>query len=68
MGMNKIVFFVLLIVAGLLIGYNLTQVDFKDPFNGQSTVALICVVAALCAIVLLVIFMISKRIQRKLKK
>tara|TARA_R110002049_G_scaffold109580_8_gene258468 strand:- start:178 stop:378 length:201 start_codon:yes stop_codon:yes gene_type:complete len=66
--MHKIVFFILLLIAGSLIGYNLTQVDFNDPFNGQSTVALICIVAALCAIVLLVIFMISKKIQRKIKE
>ncbi len=66
--MNRILFFILLLVAGSLIGYNLTQVDYNDPFNGQSTVALICIVAALCAIVLLVIFMISKKIQKKIKE
>ncbi|MCK0155716.1 hypothetical protein MWU65_00895 [Cellulophaga sp. F20128] len=66
--MNKIVFFIFMLIAGSLIGYNLTQVDFNDPFNGQSTVALICIVAALCAIVLLVIFMISKKIQGKIKE
>ena len=66
--MNKIIFIILFLIAGLLIVYNVTQIDFNDPLNGQSTIALICIVAALCAIVLLVIFMISKKIQEKIKE
>lgn len=66
--MNKVIFIILFLIAGLLIGYNVTQMNFEDPLNGPSTIALICIVAALCAIVLLVIFMISKKIQDKIKE
>ncbi|MCK0132871.1 MULTISPECIES: hypothetical protein [Arenibacter] len=66
--MNKIVI-VILIVLGLgLIAYNVTLVDFKDPFQGNSIIALIGILAALCAIVLLLIYSTSKKIQKKIEQ
>lgn len=66
--MNKIVI-VILIVLGLgLIAYNVTLVDFKDPFQGNSVIALIGILAALCAIVLLLIYSTSKKIQKKIEQ
>ncbi|MDL5513442.1 hypothetical protein QSE00_16570 [Arenibacter sp. M-2] len=66
--MNKIVI-VILIVLGLgLIAYNVTLVDFKDPFQGNSIIALIGIVASLCAIALLLIYSISKKIQKKIEQ
>lgn len=66
--MSKAVSIVLVILALGLIAYNITLVDFEDPFQGDSTVALIGIVASLSAIVLLLIFMTSKKIQKKLNK
>jgi uncharacterized membrane protein len=66
--MNKTFSIILIILALGLIGYNVTLVDFENPFEGDSTVALIGIVASLCAIVLLLIFMTSKKIQKKLNK
>jgi len=51
-----------------LIAYNVTMVDFENPLKGDSTVALIGIVASLCAIILMLIFMTSKKIDNKLKK
>ncbi len=66
--MNKIVI-VILIVLGLgLIAYNVTLVDFKDPFQGNSIIALIGIMAALCAIALLLIYSTSKKIQKKMEQ
>ncbi|TQO38758.1 hypothetical protein GQ41_3421 [Arenibacter algicola] len=66
--MNKILI-VILIVLGLgLIAYNVTLVDFKDPFQGNSIIALIGILAALCAIVLLLIYSTSKKIQKKIEQ
>ena len=59
---------VLLIVAILLIGFNLTQIDFSNPFGDDSIVAAITVLAGLCAILLLSILKISKKIDDTLKK
>lgn len=66
--MNKTFSIILIILALGLIAYNVTLVDFDNPFQGDSTVALIGIVASLCAIVLLLIFMASKKIQKKLNK
>ena len=65
--MSKTFSIILIILALALIAYNVTLVDFEHPIQGDSTVALIGIVASLCAIVLLLIFMTSKKIQNKLK-
>lgn len=66
--MGKKLIFIFILLAIGLVAYNVTLVDFKNPFEGDSTVALIGVIASLCAIVLLMIFLVSKRIQDKLNK
>jgi hypothetical protein len=66
--MNKILLVVLLVLAFALIGYNITLVDFKNPFEGDSLVALICIAASLCAIVLLLIFNAARKIQKKIEE
>ena len=59
---------VLMIVGILLIGFNLTQIDFSDPFGDQSIVAAITVLAGFCAILLLAILKVSKKIDDTVKK
>ncbi|WP_375326047.1 hypothetical protein [Flagellimonas sp. GZD32] len=66
--MNKTLAIILIILALALIAYNVTMVNFDNPLQGDSTVALIGIVASLCAIVLILIFMTSKKIENKLKK
>lgn len=66
--MNKTFAIVLIILALALIAYNITLVDFENPLQGDSTIALIGIMASLCAIVLMLIFMTSKKIDKKLKK
>nr|WP_321415128.1 hypothetical protein [uncultured Allomuricauda sp.] len=66
--MNKTLALVLIILALGLIAYNVTLVDFDNPVQGDSTIALIGIVASLCAIVLMLIFITSKKIDKKLKK
>ena len=64
----KIFTYILTVVALLLIGYNITQINFSAPFEGQSMVALITVLAGLCAIILLAILRVSKKIEQTIKK
>ena len=66
--MNKIVIVVLIVLGLGLIAYNVTLVDFKDPFQGNSIIALIGILAALCSIVLLLIYSTSKKIQKKIEQ
>ncbi len=64
----KIVSYILIALAlGLLI-FNATKIDFDAPFEGDSTVAVICVLAAACVIVLLLILRTSLAIQQKSKR
>jgi ABC-type maltose transport system permease subunit len=60
--------YILTVIAILLIGYNVTQINFDAPFEGQSMVALITVFAGLCAIILLAILRVSKKIEQTIKK
>ncbi len=66
--MNKSVTIVLLVLAIALIVYNTTLIDFRDPLKGDSIIAVIGIVASLCAIVLLLIFVTSKKIQKKIEE
>ncbi|NDV14455.1 hypothetical protein GO009_00325 [Muricauda sp. TY007] len=65
--MNRTFAIVLIILALGLIAYNVTLVNFENPLQGDSTIALIGIVASLCAIVLMLIFITSKKIDKKLK-
>jgi len=64
----KIFTLILSIVAIVLIAYNATLLDFKALFKGESMVAIITILAALCAILLLQILKISKKIEEKSKR
>lgn len=66
--MNKILLTILILMALGLIAYNVTVVDFSQPFQGDSLVALIGIAAALCAIVLLLIYNTSRKIQKKIEE
>ena len=56
------------IVAVALIVFNATKVNLKNPFEGDSSVALISIFALLCGIILLQILRLSKRVTQQLKK
>ncbi len=64
----KIFTTILLIIAFGLAIFNLTLVDFNKPLEGNSMPALIGTAGSLCAILILLIFRISKKIEEKLKK
>jgi hypothetical protein len=66
--MNKTVTLILIFIALGLIAYNVTLLNFDAIFEGDSLIAAIGIVASLCAIVLLLIFMTAKKIEQKVKK
>lgn len=63
----KVVTIVLSIIALGLIIFNFTKVDFSAPFEGDSIVALITILASLCVIIMMAILRTSKRIEQKVK-
>lgn len=64
----KIFTYILTVIAILLIGYNATQINFDAPFEGESMVALITILAGLCAIILLAILRVSKKVEQIIKR
>jgi hypothetical protein len=66
--MNRTLTLILIFIALGLIVYNVTLLDFNAVFEGDSLIAAIGIVASLCAIVLLLIFMTAKKIEEKVKK
>jgi hypothetical protein len=58
---------ILIVIAFALIVFNVTLLDFEKPLEGDSLVALIGIAAALCAVFILLIFRMSKKIEDKLK-
>ncbi|WP_243473645.1 MULTISPECIES: hypothetical protein [Winogradskyella] len=64
----KIFIWVLTIIAVGLIIFNATKLNFDALLTGESQTAVITIVAALCAIFLLQILRISKKIETLSKK
>lgn len=64
----KIFTIVLMILAVALIVFNITQLNFNNLFAGDSIIALIGIVASFCAIIILLIFRMSKSIDDKLNQ
>ncbi|MBQ0907334.1 hypothetical protein KBJ98_01305 [Flavobacterium sp. F-328] len=59
---------ILVFLALALIVFNVTLLDFNNPFKGDSVVALIGIGASLCAVLILLIFRVSKKIEEKTKE
>ena len=64
----KILTIIISVLALALIVFNFTKVNFDAPFEGESIIALITILAALCAIVMMLILRVSKRIEEKVKQ
>ncbi|MGL2965617.1 hypothetical protein [Flavobacterium sp. XGLA_31] len=58
---------ILLLIASSLIVVNVFLLDFNKPLEGNSMIALIGIVASFCAVLILLIFRMSKKIEDKLK-
>jgi hypothetical protein len=54
-----------IIALGLVI-FNISQIDWNAPLEGDNVVALITIFTSLCAIILLQILRLSKRVAQQL--
>ena len=61
----KIFSYILIAIAVGLIIFNTTKLDFSNLLDGESAVAVICILAAACVITLLLILRTSKQIENK---
>jgi hypothetical protein len=48
--------------------FNATQVNWQDPLAEKSSIAVIGIMAALCAFLLLLLLTISKKISKKINR
>ena len=63
----KIATIIISVIALGLAIFNFTKVNLEAPFEGESLVALITILASLCAVLLMLILRVSKRIEEKVK-
>lgn len=64
--MKYLAIIIIILASGLGV-FNATKINFEAPFEGDSIIGVITVVAALCAIMLMLILMVSKQIEAKMK-
>jgi uncharacterized integral membrane protein len=62
----KILTIIIGIISLALIAFNVTKVNFSNPFEGM--IALITIMATLCAALIMLILYVSKRIEAKVKE
>lgn len=63
----KYVTYIVSAIALIMIIFNATKLDFQNLFEGDSVIALICIVALLCGVCILLIYNMSKQIEDKSK-
>lgn len=63
----KILTYIIIVLSVISIIFNATKIDLEKPFEGESTIALIGIVAAFCAIVLMAMFIVAKKITEQTK-
>ena len=56
-----------LILACYTIVFNATKIDFEKPFEGESTIAIIGIVASFCAILVVTLFTVAKKVVEQTK-
>ena len=60
--------YVISVVAFLIVIYNITIVNWEDPFSGDSIIALIAIMCGVCCIMIMTILRTSKKIQKLVAK
>lgn len=60
--------YVFLFLAVVALGFNTFQIEWSAPFEGNSLVACIGVLASACALLLLVLLSQSLKVAQKLKR
>jgi hypothetical protein len=64
----KIFTTILIFLAVALIVFNVTRLDFNNLLQGESMYALIGIAASLCAVLILLIFKMSKEIEKRMNE
>lgn len=65
--MKYVIYIGIVIAFGLGI-FNATRINMESPLEGESSIALIGLIACACAILILIILKMSRRIAEKVKE
>ncbi len=57
---------ILMVLSIGMVIFNATKVNWEDPLSGKSSIAVIGIMAALCAFLLIMLLIISKKISKKI--
>lgn len=63
----KIFTYVVIALSLLTIVFNVTKINFEHPFEGESTIALIGIIASFCAILVVALFRVAKEVVEQTK-
>ncbi|MDA0792886.1 MAG: hypothetical protein O3B46_06670 [Bacteroidetes bacterium] len=64
----KYVMVFLMVVSGFMVVFNLSQIDWNQPLIGDSSIAVIGILASASAFVLLLILSLARKIAKQIKK
>jgi hypothetical protein len=63
----KLFTYIIIALSLITIVFNATKIDFEKPFEGESTVALIGIIAAFCAMLIVSLFMVARKVVEQTK-
>ena len=63
----KIFTYIIIALSLITIIFNATKINFEKPFEGESTIAIIGIVASFCAIVIVTLFTVAKKVVEQTK-
>lgn len=63
----KIFSYIVIALSVITIIFNATKIDFEKPFEGESTIAIIGIIASFCAILVVTLFRVAKKVVEQTK-
>ena len=63
----KIFTYIIIALSLITIVFNATKIDFERPFEGESTIAIIGIVASFCAILIVTLYTVAKKVVEQTK-
>lgn len=63
----RIFSYIIIVLSIITIIFNATKIDFEKPFEGESTIAIIGIIASFCAILVVTLFRVAKKVVEQTK-
>jgi uncharacterized integral membrane protein len=63
----RIFSYIIIVLSIITIIFNATKIDFEKPFEGESTIAIIGIIASFCAILIVTLFRVAKKVVEQTK-